>query len=323
MSDSSGPLNLIQRAVKRAGGSPAPSAPGISANPSDATPMVHALRPDSLPSPADSAVLHAPEPQPGRHEAKHPPPPAARVRFNELRQRGMITPDNLRSNIAFEFRALKRKLLSGARDPNTGSLTRNLVLVTSALPAEGKTFTATNLALALAGERDIRVLLIDGDVIHPSLNTFFEQASPGGLTELLKDPHLSARDVIHHCPDLPNVSVIFAGGRDERTPELISSRRAADLFAEMSSRYRDRIIIIDSPPVLSSAETANLAAHAHQTVMIIASGGASRTQIQTAIDHISACPNISVVFNKAAKWNRQAGYDYYYYTRDEGGEKVE
>jgi protein-tyrosine kinase len=290
----------------------------------DPAPIVQALRKEPLSSSINNTFVPPPSPELHPPDANRGSTPPVRVRFNDLRRRGMITPDNLRSNIAFEFRAIKRKLLSSARDPQTGVLTRNLVMVTSALPSEGKTFTAVNLALGLASERDTHVLLIDADVIHPSFETFFEPSPPVGLTNLLKDTRLSISDITHPCADLPNVSVIFAGPRDERTPELLSSRRAADVFAELSRSASDRIIIIDTPPVLASAETANLSAHVHQAVMIIASGGgASRAQAQTAIDHISACPNISVVFNKAEKWNRLAGYDYYYYGRGEGGEKIE
>jgi receptor protein-tyrosine kinase len=315
MSDDAGRLNLIQRAVRRA--SPSPATP-LRAEP-DAAALVQTLRKE-IPAPAAPSVRQHEQAQ-GKPQQASEPEREARIRFGELRKRGMITPDNLRSNIAFEFRALKRRLLAKARDPETGLLRQNLVMITSALPSEGKTFTAANLALGLASERDIHVLLIDADVIHPSLTGLFEMPTKIGLTDLLNGTCKSIAEVLHQCPEIPNMSFIAAGQRDERAPELISSRRTAEMFADMSARYPDRIVIIDTPPVLASAETANLAAYMHQVLMVVASGGSNRNQVQTALDNVSACPNVSVIFNKAAKWNKPLGYDYYYYGR-EGGQSA-
>jgi receptor protein-tyrosine kinase len=110
--------------------------------------------------------------------------------------------------------------------------------------------------------------------------------------------------------------VILSGARDERAPELISSKKAADLFLDISRRYKDRIIIFDTPPVLASSETASLAMYMHQTFMVVAAGTANKDQVQMALDNISACQNISLVFNKAPKWQKLAS-DYYYYYGNE------
>jgi len=239
---------------------------------------------------------------------------SVRLNFAEMRRLGMLTPDNMmNSTISFEFRTVKRKLLANARDPNSDAITKNMVMVTSALPGEGKTFTTTNLALALAAERDIHVLLVDADVIKPTIGRLFESASGKGLTDLLNGNCEDVGEIIHRCSDLPNLSVIFSGERDARTPELISSRRTTELCLEMSRRYSDRIVIFDTPPVLASAEPANLARHMHQIVMVVAAGAANRSQVQSALDHVSACPNISLVFNKAPKWHKNTGDSYYYY----------
>jgi receptor protein-tyrosine kinase len=240
-----------------------------------------------------------------------------RINFSELRRRGMITPDNLSSTISFEFRAIKRRLLAAARDANSKEITKNLIMITSALPGEGKTFTATNLALALAAERDLRVLLIDADAIKPTVGQLFEHSGSTGFTDLLTGTSAKVSDVMHRCADLPNLSVIFSGKRDERAPELISSRRTADLLAEISGRYDNRVVIFDTPPVLGSAEPANLAMYMHQVLVVVAAGAANRHQIHTTLENISACPNVSIVFNKAPKWHK-ADTDTYYYYRSEG-----
>ena len=317
-------LDLIQRAAKRLQDTGAdvgsPPRPALGHAPS-----YDVLEKNLAPSrPEFSGPAHGQDALPPRpFEARHrgedaqsiDAPKVVRLKLGELRRKGMITPDNLKSNISFEFRAIKRKLLAAARDPRTHALTKNLVMVTSALPGEGKTFTATNLALALAAERDLHVLLVDADVIHPSLGSHFEPTYPKGLTNLLNGNCSNMDEVMHVCGDMPNLSIIFSGPRDERAPELISSRKMADICLEMTTRYNNRIVIFDTPPVLASSETANLAAHAHQAVMVVGAGQASRSQLEAALELISVCPNVGLVFNKAPKWHKAQG-DYYYYDVD-------
>jgi receptor protein-tyrosine kinase len=162
--------------------------------------------------------------------------------------------------------------------------------------------------------------LIDADVIHPSVGPLFDSPESPGLTDLLNGKCSNVAEVIRRCADQPNLSVIFSGARDERAPELISSKKAADLFLDMSRKYKDRIVIFDTPPVLASSETANLAMYMHQTFMVVAAGATTRQQVQTALENISACPNISLVFNKAPKWQKLAS-DYSYYYADERSAK--
>ena len=267
----------------------------------------------------------APQPQPAANEFVDPPFSAAglqaiaapvRLNYSELRRRGMVTPENTDASVTFEFRAIKRKLLANARGANQNALTKNMIMVTSALPGEGKTFTATNLALSLAAERDLHVLLIDGDVIKPTIGTLFEPPADTGLTDLLSGNCNDLRSIMHRCSEVPNLSVVFAGKHDKRAPELISSRRTAEILLEISQRYQDRLVIFDTPPVLGSAEPANLAMYMHQIVVVVAAGAANRSQLQTALENISACPNISMVFNKAPHWHKTGADAYYYYGRD-------
>ena len=116
------------------------------------------------------------------------------------------------------------------------------------------------------------------------------------------------------------MSVIFAGNRDESSPELVGSKRMIDLLNDFSRRYPDRIVIIDSPPVLVSPEPAIMAMHVHQLVMVVAAAQSDRTQLRKALEGVSACRNIKLLFNKAPKW-QQAHGDYYYYAgaNREGG----
>ena len=324
MAERSNRLDLIQRAAKRMAAAdaaiatlqPAHELADVSNLEAAPLPNQDVLMPrssDRLASAGAAAVEDNPKASPARVAEA---PKGVRLKYTEMRRRGMIMPDNLRSNISFEYRAIKRKLLAAARSQGSNALSNNLMMVTSALPGEGKTYTAANLAFALAAERDLHVLLIDADVIRPSVQTFFDQPSGPGLTDLLNGKCSNVGQVIHRCEDIHNLSVIFAGARDEHTPELISSQRTIGLLTEMSRRYNDRIIIFDTPPVLASAEAATLAAYMHQAILVVAWAEPNRDQIQRALDNVSACRNVNLIFNKAPKW--QKGHsDYYYYYTDE------
>jgi receptor protein-tyrosine kinase len=234
-----------------------------------------------------------------------------RLDFRALRQNGMITPDNMASQISNEFRGIKRRLLQKVRDPITRSYVNNLIMVTSALPGEGKTFSSINLALSLAAERGLRVLLIDVDVIRPSVGNVFVSPPREGLTDLLGGKVTQVSDVMYRCAEIPNLSVIFAGNPTPNSPELISSGKMVQLCRDLSAQYPDRVIIMDSPPVLATPEPAILAGYVHQLVMVVAAAQADKHQIRKALEAVSSCQNISMVFNRAPSWN-EAEYTAYY-----------
>src|SRR5438477_357336 len=145
--------------------------------------------------------------------------PSVRLNFAQLRGRGMLTPDNLKSNLGSEYHAIKRRILAGLRGPRTGNGASNLVMVTSARSAEGKTFTCVNLAISLAAERNIRVLLVDGDILHPQLSMIFEPSGAPGITDLLDGNDYDIDAVAQRCSDLPNLNIVLSGRRGEHSAE--------------------------------------------------------------------------------------------------------
>jgi receptor protein-tyrosine kinase len=233
--------------------------------------------------------------------------------FRVLRQNGMITPDNMSSVVSNEFRAIKRKLLQKVRDPDTRVPVNNLVMITSSLPGEGKTFTSLNLALSLAAERGMQVLLLDADVIRPTVSNVFRSVPREGLTDLLSGAGASVTDVMCRCVEVPNLAVIFSGKARADSPELVSSKRMLDLCADLSTRYSDRIIVIDTPPVLASPEPATLASYVHQLIMVVAANQTDRQQLRTSLEAVSSCKNVSLLFNKAPKWDKTEYRAYYGY----------
>jgi protein-tyrosine kinase len=236
-----------------------------------------------------------------------------RLDFRAMRQSGMITPDNMSSTLSNEFRGIKRKLLQKVRDPNTRAAVNNLIMITSSLPGEGKTFSSINLSLSLAAERGLRVLLIDADVIRPSVGNMFVSPASEGLTDLLSGKVKQVSDVLHKCVDVPNLSVIFAGNPKTNSPELISSSRMANLCRELSARYPDRVIVLDTPPVLASPEPAILATYVHQLIMVVSAAQTDKHQLRKALDSVSSCQNVSLLFNKAPRWNETEYNGYYGY----------
>lgn len=256
-----------------------------------------------------------------------PPPPVGstmpnqkqvRLDFRALRQEGMITPDNMTSAISNEFRGIKRRLLQKVRDPKTRAAVNNLIMITSSLPGEGKTFSSINLALSLAAERGLHVLLIDADIIRPSVRKVFVSPPREGLTELLSGMTNNVSDVLCRCVDIPNLSVIFSGSPKNGSPELISSSKMVNLCRELSSWYPDRVILIDTPPVLASSEAAILAGYVHQVIMVVAAEQTDKHQLRSALESVSSCQNISLLFNKAPNWN-EAEYQSYYGYSDRSG----
>jgi protein-tyrosine kinase len=241
------------------------------------------------------------------------PGKTVRLDFRALRQNGCITPDNMTSAISNEFRGIKRKLLQKVRDPQTRATVSNLIMVTSSLPGEGKTFSSINLALSLAAERGLQVLLIDADVIRPSVGNMFVAPPTEGLTDLLSGRVGHVSDVLHRCADIPNLAVIFAGNPSANTPELISSGRMSNLCRELSARYPDRVIVVDTPPVLASAEPAILASYMHHLIMVVSADQTDRHQLRKSLESVASCQSVSLLFNKAPSWNEPEYVAYYGY----------
>jgi receptor protein-tyrosine kinase len=314
MTDKTPPsLNLIERMAQRLAKqeSAAKSEPRLVPSPPAAPPPASDMR--HAAAPLNNVAPERRVPSEGKSRQVH-------LDFRVLRQNGMITPDNMASMISNEFRGIKRKLLQKIRDPDTRAAVNNLVMVTSSLPGEGKTFTSINLAISLAAERGLQVLLVDADVVRPAVANMFKSTPKEGLTDLLSGKAPRVSDVMCRCADIPNLAVIFAGSSRVDSPELISSGRMVDLCRELSNRYPDRVIVLDTPPVLASPEPATLAAYVHQLIMVVAADQTDRHQLRKALEAIASCANINLLFNKAPKWNEPEYTSYYGYANTAAGD---
>ena len=237
------------------------------------------------------------------------------LNFARLRSRGFVTPDAATSQIAEEFRVIKRPIIRNALGQG-GARVRNgnLVMVTSALPGEGKTFTSINLALSIATEVDSTVLLVDGDVAHPSIPELLGAPHGPGLLDLLTRDNLEFPDALVRT-NVEKLTLLPAGSRHRRSTELLASEQMASLLREMASRYRDRIIIFDSPPLLATTEARVLAANMGQIAMVVAADATSQHAVNQALATVEACEVVMMVLNKASRTD--VGTYYGYYANDE------
>jgi receptor protein-tyrosine kinase len=224
---------------------------------------------------------------------------------------GYVIPDGRRNRIKEQFRIIKRPLLLNAFQRESRTQNPHIILVTSACPGEGKTFTATNLAMSIAAEREVKVLLIDGDVIRQDLSRRFGIETERGYLDLLEDETLDVSDIIVRT-SIPSLALMPAGKIREEATELFSSSRMKALFEELASRYQDRIIIIDTPPVLASSEANALAMHAGQLVMVIEAGRTPRHTLQEALNLLAPCEQTYCILNKAADSDHSDRYGSYY-----------
>lgn len=207
-----------------------------------------------------------------------------------------------------EFRQIKRSLLVNAFGKGASVLENgNLITVTSALPAEGKSYTSLNLALNVALERNRTVLLVDADPVKRAVSKLFGLARATGLIDALLDDQRTPSQVIYRT-NRENLSVIPCGTQHAHVTELLASDRTENLIADLSQRYPNQIIIFDAPPLLATTETQILARFSGQIVLVVEAGRTSHQTVHEAIGTLNDSKAVSLVLNKCQPW---ASRNYY------------
>lgn len=234
--------------------------------------------------------------------------PPIDINLARLHQMGMVTHDGGRTGAAEDFRIIKRPLLRAARAAvDGGAPNGNLVVVTSALPGEGKTWCAVNLAISMAMEKDHRVLLVDADVARPSVLKVLGLEPGPGLMDVLLSERRALGDVILRT-NIDNLSLLPAGRSSKHATELLASRAMSELLLELASRYPDRIVVFDSPPLLLTSEAGVLASQMGQVVLVIESEATTQRDVREALRRLENCPRVDLIFNKTRAF---PGGDYY------------
>lgn len=231
------------------------------------------------------------------------------INLARLHRMGVVSPDAEKSQIAEEFRIIKRPLIANAFGQGTARVKNgNLIMVTSSLPGEGKSFCAINLAISMAMEMDRTVLLIDADVAKPRVPEYLGIHADKGLLDVLQDKDLKLSDVLIKT-DIAKLTVLPAGRTYKRATELLASAAMTRLVEDIGNRYPDRIILFDSPPLLATSESSVLATHMGQIVMVVEAEKTSQEAVREALSHIQSCEVVGMLLNKTTP---TPGADYYY-----------
>lgn len=233
----------------------------------------------------------------------------------DLAERGFLIDTGMRKSIKDEFRQIKRKLLNNAFGAGSKMLTNgNLVMVSSSKPNEGKTFVSINLALSIALEQDKTVLLIDADVLRPSVNRELGISSRPGLIEYLLG-EISDLSEILYSTNINKLKIIPAGEPHHLSNELLASDKMAALAQELANRYPDRIVLFDCPPLIGVTETLVLANLMGQALVVVEESKTKLADIKQATESINENVAVGLVLNKATRSHRDM-YGYYGYGYD-------
>jgi protein-tyrosine kinase len=304
-------MSLIEQAAKRLeqlrqAGVDLPNDPPI--NSLLATPQA-IPQPEAIPS-----KIQEPAPTP-----KQAPPPSApsalikRVNINleAIAASGLLVPHASRSQLADEFRVIKRPLIANAMGKSGTQIANgNLIMITSALPGEGKSFTAINLAISIAMELDNTVMLVDADVARPSVLNMLGLPPAAGLLDVLDKNSVDISGVLMRT-NIEKLSILPSGTQHPRATELLASDAMVRLLDDMANRYSDRIIVFDSPPLLLTTESRVIATHMGQVVVVVNAEHTLQSAVMQAVATIEACPVKMMVLNQSRQ-TASEGYGYGY-----------
>ena len=227
-----------------------------------------------------------------------------------LEREGYLVPSQARSQLAEQMRIIKRPLLANARGETAQPIQRpNLIQVVSAMPGEGKTFFAMNLAMSIAMEVDYSVLLVDADVLRPSVLARYGIEPAHGLMDVLSSPTLDLADVLLRT-NVNKLSLLPAGTAHLQSTEMLASTAMEELLDELAAKYSDRIILFDAPPLIPTTESRVLASRVGQVVMVVEADHTTHAQVTQAYAAVEQCPVVLSVLNKCHNRSTET-YGYY------------
>jgi protein-tyrosine kinase len=236
---------------------------------------------------------------------------------------GIAIPSAARSRTVEEFRLIKRNLVGAwsQKDLMADRRASRLIMVTSARPGEGKTFTALNLALAFASERSVKALLVDVDTQHSTTPEILGIEGNKGIVDVLAG-NLELPEVLIQT-NIPNLMILPAGRGGPHVPELLSSPEMGALLDEMTQRLPDHYLIIDTPPCMASSDAAALAPLVGQIVFVVEANNTQQGEIEAALSTLSTCPRISLLLNKSDSLATEhfGSYGYNYHSADSGSDE--
>jgi len=235
------------------------------------------------------------------------------IDLSHLTELGYLRPGEGKSQLAQEMRRIKRPLLRNIQKSlakDAGSPATNLIMITSALPGEGKTFIAINLAMSLAAELDHRVLLVDADVRKGDITGQLGIEAHRGLADLLHETNYIGEDAVL-TSNVERLSILPAGGNTDHIDELFASELMGLICRTLASTDSDRVIIFDAPPILAATEAIVLARHMGQVVVIVEANKTPQDAVGQAVQLLEDCSHVSMLLNKT-NHQESGGYGYGY-----------
>jgi exopolysaccharide/PEP-CTERM locus tyrosine autokinase len=312
-------VSIIEKAANRLGQArPADAAEATIPAAPAAVPVaeaVHAAPAAAAPAPAPAvpaaAAPAAPVAQP-HGDASRRSTHTVELDLMRMHESGLVTAAGGRTALVEDFRIIKRPLIKrafGARKP--GDNPGNLIMITSSLPGEGKTFCAINLAMSIAMELDHTVLLVDADVARPSVLRTLGLPAQRGLMDILLDDSVDMADVMLRT-NVNTLSILPAGTSSPRATELLASHSMKNLVNEIANRYPDRIVIFDSPPLLLTSESHVLASNMGQIVLVVESERTTQHAVKESLRQLEGLSNVNLIYNKSREFPGTESYDYHY-----------
>ena len=221
---------------------------------------------------------------------------------------GLLAPFDQALSVADEFRRIKRPLIANVlRTGPDAAPNQNVIMIASGLPGAGKTFCSVNLAFSISLERELNVLLVDADVAKPHISRAFGLDAAPGLIDLLLDEGRDVADLLVRT-DINDIQVLPAGRRHPQATELLASARMSALVKELATRYSDRIVLVDSPPLLITSEAQALASHVGQIVLVVEAAQTSKHSLEQTIETLARDKAVNVILNKARSGGRGGSY---------------
>ena len=228
---------------------------------------------------------------------------------NSLRSGGYLPEASKDRQFADQYRRIKRPLIEKALSGNDAGGEPRVIIITSAVPGDGKTFTSINLAFSMALERDISILLVDSDVAKHHITDIFGLRQRKGLLDALTDESLDPEALVVPTSSR-GFSILPAGTRVDGTAELISSNRMRQIVTGLCARSPRRILLLDSPPLLITNEGRALVKIAGQVVVVVRAGETPRHAVQAALDMIDEKQAGGLILNQVKVGFTEGYYGY-------------
>ena len=280
--------------------------PAIPAAPAVAAPVA-AAAPAAIEEPARPVGISVQPSDDGLHVS------SKRVELDvvALAAQGFLMPHTPRSQTGDQYRVIKRPLIKNAMGKGAATINHaNLLMVTSALAGEGKSFTSINLALSIAAELDNTVMLVDADVARPSVLRMLGLPQGPGLLDVLEE-RVEMSDVLLRT-NVEKLTILPSGTPHPRATELLASDAMSHLLENMARRYPDRIIIFDSPPLLLTSESHVLASNMGQIVLVVESERTTQHAVKESLRQLEGLSNVNLIYNKSREFPGTESYDYHY-----------